>query len=169
MKNDGVINDNEVVKFTKYVRNRVDIAPQALLMAAGVILSIVLISVMVAQMNSAGEMSNLVSNDIAEKVDDIRNSSIMQYDGLTVNGADVVNFYKKQFDDYPAGTRAPFIIEIDHSNDGSENGIQYTDGSNSGNMRDSASSQYVKPSSLWKCTVHKNKNGIITKVSFVRQ
>lgn len=150
-------------------RNNIDVAPQALLMAAGVILSVVIISIMVGQLRAADEMANVVENNISDQVDAIRNGSIMQYDGLIVNGADIVNFYKRNFDDYPIGTTAPFVIEIDHSNDGKSNGYEYTNSAFSGDMRDSTSQHYIKPSSQWKCNVVKNKNGIIVRVRFVKQ
>lgn len=150
-------------------RNRMEVVPSALLMAAGVIISIVIISVMISQMGVAGELSNAVSDEMTDRIDDIRNSSITRYDGLTVNGADVVNFYKKQFDDYQSPGSAPFEIEIDRSDDGKSNGKIYKDGLSATELKDSSSIQYIKPSSQWKCNVIKNKNGIITRVVFVKQ
>lgn len=152
-----------------FLRNGMEVVPSALLMAAGVIISIVLISIMISQMNTAGELSNVVSNEMSDRIDDIKNSSITQYDGLTVNGSDVVNFFKKQFDDYQSPDSAPFEIELDRSNDGKSNGKVYKDGRSASELRDTASIQYVKPSSQWKCEVRKNKNGIITRVIFVKQ
>lgn len=150
-------------------RNAIEVVPSALLMAAGVIISIAVISVMISQMGTAGELSNAVNDGMLERIDDIRNSSITQYDGLTVNGADVVNFYKKQFDDYRSPGSAPFEIEIDRSNDGKSNGKVYSDYMGVDELKDSASIQYIKPSSQWKCRVEKNMNGIITRVVFVKQ
>ena len=59
-------------------RNRFEIAPQALLLAAGVILSVVLISIMVMQFEQAKNMSDVVSGKMIEDTERLRNSGIMQ-------------------------------------------------------------------------------------------
>ena len=74
-------------------RNRLDIAPQALLLAAGVILSVVLISIMVTQFEQARQMSDIVTGNMLSTAETLKNSSITQYDGLRVSGAEVRNFY----------------------------------------------------------------------------
>ena len=76
--------------------NRIEIAPRALLMAAAVMLSVLLVSIMISQYNSAREVVNSSSDVMSRKAEEIRNSDIMQYDGLTVNGEDVINFIKKK-------------------------------------------------------------------------
>ena len=73
----------------------IEIAPRALLMAAAVMLSVLLISIMISQYNSAREVVNSSSDVMSRKAEEIRNSDIMQYDGLTVTGEDVINFMKK--------------------------------------------------------------------------
>lgn len=142
-----------------------DIAPQALILAAGVVLSVVLVSIMVTQFRQAEGMSSLVSNEIVSKTSEIMENEIMQYDGLTVKGADVVNFYKKHLGEYQSGEQADFTVVISHSAEGGGS-YSYSNGTAVSLLRDSGSEQYVKPTSQYRCTVEKNKNGIITKVVF---
>ena len=68
-----------------YKRNRIEIAPRALLLAAGVVLTVVLISVMVSQFKSAEEMINVSSTVISEKTQDLKDSELTGIDGLEVN------------------------------------------------------------------------------------
>lgn len=156
-------------KKEKYItaRNGLDIAPQALILAAGVVLSVVLVSIMVTQFRQSEGMANIVSNEIVSRTEDIMNNEIMQYDGLTVKGADVINFYKKHLGSYMSGEDAGITVVISHASGGSS--FSYSDGGAIEAIRDSESPQYVKPTSQYKCKVEKNKNGIITKIIFTQK
>ena len=79
------------------MRNRFEIAPQAMLVSAGVIMSVVLISIMVSQFERAKALSSAVSERMIETTAQIADSDILQYDGATVTGADVRSFYRRCF------------------------------------------------------------------------
>lgn len=144
--------------------NHMEIAPQALILAAGVVLSVVLISIMISQFRDAQNMSNAVGNQIVSKTQEIMENDIMQYDGLTVKGVDVINFYKKNLGEYVSGSTAPFVMTVAWAG----GTFSYTDGTMLDKIRDEGSSHYIKPVSQWKCKVQRNKNGIITEVKFTK-
>ena len=141
-----------------YKRNRIEIAPRALLLAAGVVLTVVLISVMVSQFKSAEEMINVSSAVINEKTQDLKDSELTGIDGLEVNGSDVVNVCRKQLGNG---------INVTLKN-GSKS-VTYSDSSDISKLKDYESGEYVKPSTKWKCRLVKNKNGIITEIIFTKK
>ncbi len=144
------------------LRNRFEIAPQALILSAGVIMSIILISIMVAQFERAQKMSALVTEKMIQTSDSIANSDIMQYDGVTLTGADVRNFYRKYF------TQNGSDISAMSVNNGKTTTNYTTPGSYS-DMTDPNGKKFIKPDDLYKCSITVNKNGIITKVSFTKK
>ena len=149
-----------------YRINTVEIAPRALLLATSVILSVILVSLMIAEFNSAREMANISSDIMSDRTEEIRDSDVMQFDGLTVSGSDVVNFCMKQFKDTFSGEEAEFKITLKSS---SGNSRTYKDYESVLRLKDSEESEYVNPISKWKCRVNRNKNGIITEVLFTKK
>ena len=142
--------------------NRIEIAPRALLMAAAVMLSVLLVSIMISQYNSAREVVNSSSDVMSRKAEEIRNSDIMQYDGLTVNGEDVINFIKKNLAE-GAEMQGQITVTLTGV---SGNSQSLTDTVLLGSLTDPENEKYIRPFSKWKCSVKKNKNGIITEVVF---
>lgn len=143
----------------------IEIAPRALLMAAAVMLSVLLISIMISQYNSAREVVNSSSDVMSRKAEEIRNSDIMQYDGLTVTGEDVINFMKKNL-----GEDAEMYGQLTVTLKGvSGNILSYSDTESVSSLTDPENEKYIRPFSKWKCSVKKNKNGIITEVIFSKK
>ena len=143
-------------------RNRLDIAPQALLLAAGVILSVILISVMVMQFEHARQMSDIFTQNMISDTEKLKNSDIMQYDGLRVSGAEVRNFYKLHLT--RTGPDNFEIMTVD-------NGVtvrKYTDSGNFADLTNSDGNAFVAPTDVYLCSIEKNDNGIITNVLFKR-
>ena len=144
-------------------RNRLDIAPQALLLAAGVILSVVLISIMVTQFEQARQMSDIVTDNMISAAEDLKNSSIAQYDGLRVSGAEVRNFYKVHLT--AAGAENFEKMTVDNG----ETTRAYTKSGDFSLMTDRNGSAYVAPTDVYLCSIEINANGIITNVLFKRE
>ena len=144
------------------MRNRFEIAPQALILSAGVIMSIVLISIMVTQFENAKDISSAVTRKISSTAADIADSDIMQYDGITLTGADVRNFYRRYF--RSTGSEAEKMTV----NNGS-NTTSYTEYGFYAYITDPSDRRYIKPDDLYKCSVTINANGIITNVEFTKK
>lgn len=142
----------------KMTRNCIEIAPRALLLAAGVVLTVVLISVMINQFESAQEMVNISSEMINERTENLKNGDILDMDGMEVSGSDVLNVCKKEL-----GKGLNITLK-----NGSAS-ITYSEESSLTKLRDYESSEYIKPSTRWKCNVVKNKNGILTEIIFTRK
>jgi len=144
--------------FQAECRNSIEIAPRALLLAAGVILTVLMISIMVNQFKSANEMVNISSEMISDRATELKYSELYSMDGMEVYGSDVVNLCKKELG---KGINITLKKGI--------NTVTYTDEAAITKLRDYESNEYVKPSTRWKCSVVKNKNGIVTDVIFTRK
>ncbi|MBR4343486.1 MAG: hypothetical protein IKP88_12430 [Lachnospiraceae bacterium] len=149
-----------------YGINSIEIAPRALLLAVSVILSVILVSLMITQFRAAQDMAGVSSELINERTEYIRNSDVMQYDGLTVSGADMVNFCIKQLEDTFSGEQPRFKITLKSS---SGNSRTYNNYDSAVKLKDPENSEYVNPMSKWMCRVNRNKNGIITEVVFTKK
>ena len=143
-------------------RNRFEIAPQAMILSAGVIMSIILISIMVSQFEKAQKMSAAVSERMLKAGEEIANGDIMQYDGVTLTGADVRNFYRKYF-----SQNGSEVMKMTVNN--GKTTSDYTSYGSYSYMTDPNGNKFIKPDDLYKCSVTVNGNGIITKVSFIRK
>lgn len=141
-------------------RNRIDIAPQALMMAAGVIVSVVLISIMVNQLDTAKTMARTVGQSISRATKQLSLSEIMQYDGMKVSGAEVRNFYKMHLRKRAAEGPECMTIDNSFSRETYDDPLQY------GKLTNEREYTYVDPLDVYKCTVCQNDNGIITEVIF---
>ena len=148
------------------IRNRLEIAPRALLLAVSVMLTVIIVSFMIMQFKSAGEMAGISSDMMNRRTDDIRNSDYLQYDGKKVSGADVVNFCRRVLNDCTGGVESEFRLVLK----GSSGSIRiYRTYETAKSLWDTDGSEYVNPISHWKCSVIKNKNGIITEINFNKE
>ena len=136
-------------------RNCIEIAPRALLLAAGIILTVLLISVMMTQFKSAQDMMNVSGRMINKQTENIKYGELLSLDGSAVYGADVVNISQKQTDNG---------IKITLKKDSGT--VSYTDPKSVSKMRDFEDPAYVKPFTRWKCSIQKNENGLITDIVF---
>lgn len=144
-------------------RNRFEIATQALLLSVGVILSVVLISVMVVQFEQARSMSDAVGQNMLEATERIRDSDLLQYDGLRVSGAEVRNFFKLNLS--KTGPVGFTDLVIDNGN----GAITYWTSSGYSEITDITGTRYVNPVDVYLCRVDQNANEVITTIKFTRQ
>jgi len=144
------------------MRNRFEIAPQALLVSAAVILSVILISIMVSQFEQARSLSRTVSQKLSEDTAEMENSDILQYDGITVTGADVRNFCRRYLS---SGRERVDKMIVDNGS----SVCTYTDTGGYSEMTDPEGSAFVSPADLYDAKVTVNKNGVITDVRFIRR
>ncbi|MCR5331485.1 MAG: hypothetical protein K6E62_09910 [Lachnospiraceae bacterium] len=144
------------------MRNRIEIAPQALIMSAGVIMSIILISLMVSQFERARDLSSAVTGKLNETAADIADSDLLQYDGAVITGADVRNFYRRYFGVSPSD------IGTMRVNNGKTD-IRYTATGSYTRMTDPTDQAFIRPDELYACKVNVNANRVITDVEFIKK
>ncbi|MCR5431631.1 MAG: hypothetical protein K6E95_03640 [Lachnospiraceae bacterium] len=146
-------------------RNRFEVVGQSLIMAAGVILAVIFVSIMIMEFENSRKLSDAVNENILDITETLKNSDVMMYDGVRVRGADVLNFGKKFF--YSAGEEITFVMKI-VSKSGRE--LRVTDREDMVTVvAESAlgtDPDAIDPLAEYIGIVSQNENGIITEVSF---
>ena len=133
-----------------------------MLLSAGVIMSVILISIMVTQFEKAKDLSGTVSRKLLSDTEMIAQSDILQYDGMTVTGADVKNFYRRYI---TASDPEVLMLSIDNG----RTRINYDSPGHIAEMSDPSGYAYISPADTYVGSVVENKNGIITGVVFTKK
>lgn len=148
-------------------RNKIEISVNALLLAAGVIITIVIISLGIAQLERAKKTNSIVSDSVNDLSNDLQNNAITQYDGLTLTGSEVINFFKKH-----CGSENDVTVII---KTGTNTTVYDPDGkiagagdynTNKNDIANKSSAKYISPIAKFKCLVGINKNDMVTVVYF---
>ncbi|MCR5829939.1 MAG: hypothetical protein K6F93_06315 [Lachnospiraceae bacterium] len=155
------------------IRNRFEAVGQSLIFAAGVIVALVFVSIMIMEFENSKKLSDAVSENMLELTSDIKDSGIMMYDGVKVTGADVLNFGKKYF--YDTGSSRSFVMVVTTESgttleiEGKEDmrslvrASALTDANEGAGVSNTSS---VDPLSSYIGDVIRNENGMITSVIF---
>jgi len=166
-------------------RNRFDAVGQALVFAAGVIVALVFVSIMIMEFENSRKLSDVVNQNMIEMTALVKDSEIMMYDGVKVTGADVLNFGKKHFyGSSDSGSFAMVVIsgsgtsvEINDRDDmkavvrasaagTSLDALNSPDPGTSLNPVNNPDPGMIDPMSYYIGEVIQNENGIITSVTF---
>ncbi len=131
------------------------------LMAAGLVVTAALIF-LGFRLAEAGEQSgNEMVNQFVAFNAELKDREILQYDGATVNGSDVINIVRKYMSGYLPGSVAPFHIVVE------TNVVTvYEDNSGLKDMMNFSHASYINPTGKFTGEVLRNENGVITSVSF---
>lgn len=145
-------------------RNRFDIVPQSMVFATGVVIAVIFISVILYEFDNSKEMTDAVNMNMIEVTRQVRESDITMYDGISVNGADVVNFVRKNYNDNSGNTSFETDIVL-------KNGVTAAVRNSSMlySLRSKESVYFVKTTGLFSCRVSRNGNGVIDYVVFTEQ
>lgn len=141
-------------------RNCFDIAVRSLLLGTSVVITAVLVSIGIMQLNKAKSLAGEVGSKLTELESRISESDVMEYDGETLTGAQVKGFCGH----YLTQGEAPFEVMIDFS----EGSIRGDDYDFVQSLRDEDAATYIRPLDTYYCTVERNGNNVITEVRFER-
>ncbi len=139
-----------------------DNALKGLMLAAGVILTCMVIGVGFYIAREAHSTALASSNKLSEYKKDIQESSYTKYDGMNVSGSDVVNFAKKNLISYDAENLAPVYVSIKTST----HEEIYVSNQYLKNLRDFSHVRYVNPISMFVGSVVRDANDVIVGVVF---
>ena len=138
---------------------------QSLVFAAGVVMAVVFVSVMIMEFENSKKLSDAVNENILELASSVKSGGVMMYDGVRVRGADVLNFGKKYF--YGSEDERTFCLQII---DASGEVVVVSDRQDmekvvkaSGTGTDSDA---VDPAADYLGEVEQNENGIVISVVF---
>ncbi len=139
-----------------------DSALKGLMLAAGVILTCIVIGVGFFVAREAKTTAVASSNQLSDYQKEISESSLTKYDGMEVSGSDVINFAKKNLTPYDSSETAPVYIKIKTlTYEETYKTNQYMK-----SLRDFANKRYVNPVNLFLSTIIRDENDVIVGVQF---
>ena len=140
-----------------------DSALKGLLLSAGIILTCIIIGVGFFVAREAKATAVASSNQLSNYQKEISESSLTKYDGMKVNGSDVINFAKKNLVKYDATETAPVYVRIETA----KHSESYVNQSYLKNIRDFEDKRYVNPVQLFLGEVIRDENDVIVGIVFV--
>lgn len=145
-------------------KGTIDEVLKIIIFAAGITIACILLTLAFTTMDKARQTANITSNNIDQYNQALQEADIVMYDGLSVRGCDVVNFYKKYLGEVGEAEDAPFTITVK-----TEVNKSYVDNSYIKQIQTVDNENYIKPTAKFVGKVIKNKNGIITEVIFEKE
>lgn len=133
------------------------------LIAAGLIVTASLIFLGFRMADAGKDAGNGVVNQFIEFSTEQREADIMQYDGATVTGSDVVNFIRRNLSTYSPGSVAPFEVVVKTATV-----TTHKDNSTLGNIMNFSHISYINPTGRFVGKVVRNGNGVIVSVMFTQ-
>lgn len=143
-------------------RNRFEAVSTALLLAAGVIASIVVISLIMYGVRSARGYADAVIGSIEESTMYLAQSGLTEYEGMTVRGADVIDYCKRYGD-------SDVRIELEYGDGGAGNVFIYGESVTLTDIRSGSGTLRIRSGEDWLCTVSRNANKVVTAVRYSRK
>lgn len=137
------------------------VAVRFLTLGAATILSCLLISIGMQQFRQAKQIANIASRRMNAFALYLSQEELAAYDGITLKGSDVVNFYRR----FLQGGNADFVMVI------AKGGEEYTfsAGGQVKMLTEPEEASYCRPDAAYRCEVVRNANDVILCVRFVQE
>ncbi|MCM3126693.1 ABC transporter permease [Paenibacillus provencensis] len=157
-------------------------ASSALKVAAGIFLTIALITIVVILFISAQEATKTAQNNFADIQTELSQAAFTVYDGTTISGSQVTNALRKfagkdQFGIYiktgknPQGQWYGYPLNINSDTNNGYGEVVNPEGGTSGILNDTLNerlNEYVNPSGRFKATVVKDNSNVVRGLLFVQ-
>ncbi|MDF2513059.1 MAG: putative rane protein [Herbinix sp.] len=145
--------------------NHLSEATKILIMAATVIITCIIVWLGFQTTGMARDIGSNAMEQMQDFAVDIKDSGIMKFDAVTVEGSEVVNCIRKILGEYESADTAPIYITVTTS---TSTNI-YSNNTYISNIMSFADTRYIKPMSNFRGDVVKNENGVIEGIVFVQQ
>ncbi|HHV13694.1 MAG TPA: hypothetical protein GXX75_25845 [Clostridiales bacterium] len=145
--------------------NQLSEATKVMLLAAAVLITCTIVWLGFQATGMAREISSSAMGQMREVADDIKDSGISKYDGLTVDGSEVVNCIRRNLGGYESTEAAPIYITVTTALSTNT----YTNNAYIKDIKSFADTKYIRPLGRFLGDVIKNENGVIEGIVFVRQ
>jgi len=133
------------------------ISKEFLMEAVGLSLVVALLLIGMQVFNRAMKITSSLEERQEEKIAEIEEYEIVQYDGLVLDGMSAIGYIKKMIGNY--GLRVHVVTETEE--------FVISDRSEYQEMRDSSSKKYINPLAKYRCMVIRDENDVITSVEIV--
>ncbi|HEY2494978.1 MAG TPA: ABC transporter permease [Paenibacillus sp.] len=156
-------------------------ASSALKVAAGIFLTIALITIVVILFISAQEATKTAQNNFSDIQTELSQASYTVYDGTTISGSQVTNALRKFKDKDQFGIQVETgktrkvghwygnALDITSSASEDKYGSVISPGNRQGDLKltmDEASDQYVNPSGKFKASIVKDSSNVVRGLLF---
>lgn len=133
------------------------------MIAASLIITAGLVFIAFRMADIGRETANHVIQEFADFGSAIKDGEILQYDGVEVAGSDVANFLKKQFslNSDSTGFRVKVISDVRTT--------IYSEYEDTKEIYNFSHASYIEPMAVFRGTVYRNENGVITEVCFEKK
>ena len=133
------------------------ISKEFLMEAVGLSLVVALLLIGMQVFNRAMKITSSLEERQEEKIAEIEEYEIVQYDGLVLDGMSAIGYIKKMIGNY--GLMVHVVTETEE--------FVISDRSEYQEMRDSSSKKYINPLAKYRCMVIRDENDVITSVEIV--
>lgn len=135
-----------------------------LLAAVGLIVTVTLCYYGISMLGRGKDMADIVSEAQDSSLKQTKEYGLLKYDGYTINGSTAINYIKTAVTDYEVIA----YIKKGSGPSATTGTIQYV--SDFTFMRDVTNpATYVNPLKEYKCTVHRDANGVFSYIEVVEQ
>ncbi len=133
------------------------------MIAASLIITAGLIFVAFRMADVGRGTANHVMQELADFGNEIKDNEILQYDGVELAGSDVANFLRKQFSKRISDTGFVVKVVTDRGT------IIYSEYEDIKEIYNFSHASYIEPMAVFRGTVYRNENGVITEVCFQKK
>ncbi len=135
------------------------------LMAASGLITCIVISTGILLARQADDIGAMASETMTSFQTSVEEQKILQYDGATVTGSDVMNLIKSTLGGYSEDEQADITITVITSSATTE----YCNNSLNEEMAEYGHSAYISPMAEFCGAVLRNENDVITDICFEQQ
>lgn len=138
---------------------------KGILIGAGLFITCVVVGIGFMVARESIRVSAVNSEKLNKFSIELSESDLTMYDGLEVQGSDVINFIKENLGDYTSTETAPVTVNVITS----KSNNTYINGASVENICDFTNDKYIKPIAKFDCKVIRNSNNAITTLRFTQK
>ena len=135
------------------------ISKEFLMEAVGLALLVALILIGMQLFRRTVKITSLLELEQEQKISELEEYEVVQFDGLQMDGMTVISYIKKMVGTYSLPVRV---------NTG-QGDFEVTDRSQYNRLREPRDEMYINPLALYRCTVMRDANEVITEIKLTIQ
>lgn len=138
---------------------------KGLLMAAGIIITCVVISIGFYTAREARNTASLTMDYLSEFNRELSEEGLARYDGMEVTGSDIVNLIRRELGAEPAAQEAFLAVKVVTASSVNT----YRNADSLKEIREYGNAKYINPAAVFTGSVGRDENDVINCISFVQK
>lgn len=136
-----------------------------MILSAGTLITCMVVTVAMQLASTSRSTASVFGQRLNDLHQVISQSSLSQYDGVIIYGADVVNIIKKELGRYGADDQAPVMITV-RTEDESSTSFSYQNRSYFSDIQNFTKERYIHPLHRYQGSAVYNKNNVLIELVF---